>query len=264
MLKKIIHRILFGPKSDTDKLISSALGYPRYQHHQFKFRDYDLEVSDFLSVAYQLKEYFHDQRLSFLSSRKDPIILDCGANVGVSVLYFKSIYPQAQIKAYEPDPAIFNYLQNNLEKNQITDVELHRKAVWIDENGVEFGSEGADGGSVFFNGNRQKLESISLKQVLENHEQIDLLKMDIEGAEVQVLDDCRTELHKVRFLFVEYHSWKGQKQELDCLLNVLSENGFRYQIESIGKSVSKPFGEHELSGHPMDVQLDIYAINERL
>jgi predicted O-methyltransferase YrrM len=47
-----------------------------------------------------------------------PLILDCGANVGVSVLYFKRLYPDAEIIAFEPDEDVFAILKQNYEESK--------------------------------------------------------------------------------------------------------------------------------------------------
>jgi FkbM family methyltransferase len=261
MKKMITHglrRLLGKSPSEFDRLIYSALAHPRYTNHQFGFRHLKFEVTDFLSVAYQLKEYYGDDRMKFTSDAPTPVIIDCGANVGVSVIYFKQLYPNSTIIAFEPDQKVFNCLQKNLAANHIQNVELVQKAVWIDNNGVNFGSEGADGGSVFHSANKNLVPSIRLKDVLKRYDKIDLLKIDIEGAEVEVLLDCQDELGKVKNLFVEYHSWSDQTQRLQELLAVLTKNSFRYYIHSIGKIHKSPFVK--VDDDAMDVQLDIHAI----
>lgn len=259
MLRKFVKKIL--PKSDTEKLLLQAENVERYKPHSFEFRNMKFQVTDFRSVAWQLKEFFDDGRMEFVSKKQDPIIYDCGSNVGVSILYYKSIYPLAKVKAFEPDKNVVTCLKKNLQANKIDDVEVIEEAVWVNNNGIEFGSEGADGGSVFFTGNKISLPSIRLKDLLEKESKIDLLKMDIEGAEVEVLSDCADQLAKIKFLFVEYHSWKNQPQQLDILLKLLNASGFRYTIQSIGSQEHSPFMMNP-SDHSMDIQLDIHAINE--
>lgn len=259
MIKSLIKKV-FYPPTDTEKLLAEASNYKRFQDHEFIYRGMKLHVTDFISVAWQLKEFFDDGRMNFKAASDRPIIYDCGANVGVSVLYYKKLYPKAIIKAFEPDPKVFECLKKNLTENSISDVELFDKAIWSNNNGVSFGSEGADGGSVFFEGNKITLPSIRLKDLLEKETVIDLLKMDIEGAELEVLLDCKDELKKIKHLFIEYHSWIASKQELDILLKILTDIGFRYYIHSIGEVLKQPFIEQNFS-NGMDVQLDIHAIH---
>jgi FkbM family methyltransferase len=260
-LRSIVRRIVSRPKTDTEKLIHEASHADRYRRHSFTYRGMKLTVTDFISVAWQLKEFFDDGRLAFKSDSPSPVIYDCGANVGVSVLYFKQLFPKANITAFEPDTQVFTCLQQNLADNNITGIQLHNKAVWKNADGILFGSEGADGGSIYFEGNKVQLPSVRLKDMLAIEQRVDLLKMDIEGAEVEVLKDCGAELKKVQYLFVEYHSWINEEQKLDDLLKLLRENGFRYYIHSIGETLKAPFVMRE-SSNGMDIQLDIHAINE--
>ena len=262
MIKSLVKKILFRPKTDTAKLLAAAQAFPRFTPHTFQYRGLTLAVTDFISVAWQLKEFYDDGRMKFKVDGFEPVIYDCGSNVGVSVLYYKTLYPKAKVKAFEPDPKIAACLKKNLQANKIEDVQLFEKAVWINNDGVSFGSEGADGGSVFFEGNKITLPSVQLKELLQNEKHIDLLKMDIEGAELKVLLDCKDQLSKIKYLFVEYHSWVSSQQELNVLLDLLTQCGFRYYIHSIGEVLKQPFVDRTFS-NGMDVQLDIHAVNER-
>jgi FkbM family methyltransferase len=259
MIKSIIKK-LFSPKSDIEKLLVEAKKFKRYQIHDFTFRGFKLNVTDFISVAWQLKEFFIDGRTKFISETEKPLIYDCGANVGVSVLYFKRQYPKAIIKCFEPDPKILSCLKKNLSQNNITDVIIFESAVWKNNDGILFGSEGADGGSIYKDSNKLKLPSVRLKDLLEKEVSIDLLKMDIEGAELEVILDCINEIKKIKYLFIEYHSWINNKQDLDLLLKAISDSGFRYYIQSIGEVLEQPFINRNFQ-NGMDIQLDIHAIN---
>ena len=260
MIKKVINFFLGRRPTDIDLLITKSLTFPRYTPHQFIFRGMKISTADFISVAYQIKEFFGDKRMDFNSERPDPVIIDCGANVGISILRFKKIFPKAKITAFEPDKNIFQYLEANLNANNVTDVNLIQKAIWTNNDGVNFGSEGADGGSIFFSENINKVPSIRLKDFLSSFDEIDLLKIDIEGAESDVLIDCKEELKKVKYLFVEYHSFVDRPQDLDKLLNVLKANLFRYYIQSIGHIHEQPFIIQKKG--MMDIQLDIHAVRQ--
>jgi len=261
-MRKLIRSLLLPPATDVQQLLSDAQSFPRYKEHEFEFRGMKFRVTDFLSVAWQLKEYFEDERMNFNSKTASPVIYDCGSNAGVSVIYFRKKFPSARIMAFEPDASVMKCLQANLISNTIEGVTLSEKAVWINNDYVEFGLEGADGGSVYREGNKLRVPAVRLKDLLDKEEKVDCLKMDIEGAETEVLIDCGNSLSRIQYLFVEYHSWKSYPQKLNELLQVLSQNGFRYQVHSIGEQSLHPFTEAN-PDYPMDVQLDIYAINTK-
>src|SRR5258707_8425113 len=74
-------------------------------------------------------EIFARQSYEFVSTRMNPVILDCGANIGMATLYFKWLYPQAQITSFEPDPVTFQVLKRNIVDNELQDVALHNVAL---------------------------------------------------------------------------------------------------------------------------------------
>ncbi len=88
-----------------------------------------------------------------------------------------------------------------------------------------------------------------------------MLKIDIEGAELDVLMECQDELHNVRNIFVEYHSFKANPQQLGTLLDLLENNGFRYQIQNTA-FVSKQAFVKKREEYGMDMQLNIYGFKD--
>jgi hypothetical protein len=86
---------------------------------------------------------------------------------------------------------------------------------------------------------------------------IDLLKLDIEGAETEVLLDCEGALDTVEHLFVEYHSYIGQEQRIDEVLRVLREAGFRIHVQPELTS-EQPFVKLQ-QDNSMDNRLNIFG-----
>ena len=217
-------------------------------------------IPDGPSFAAAWREVFEKETYRFTTNHPAPRILDCGANVGLSCLFFKQVFPQARLTAFEPDPGILAYLKPILIKAGLTDLELVPKGVWSSATTLRFASEGSDSGRIGTLPGAKVIEidTVRLKDYL--GETIDFLKMDIEGAETEVLSDCADRLGNVRRLFVEYHSFKGQAQTLDQLLALLRTAGFRVQIHPVLAS-AQPFVaivEHL----EMDLQLNIFAYRE--
>jgi FkbM family methyltransferase len=211
-----------------------------------------------VSFAYQVKDIFIDEVYRFKSDTKNPVVFDCGANIGMSILYFKKIYPSAKIKAYEPDSKIFKYLVHNTKG--LEDVSLINKAVWIKEEKLEFNSEGADGGSIFGVMDKKiEIEATRLKDEITKEKYIDFLKIDIEGPEYEVLQDCDGYLANIGNIFVEYHSFKNKEQELGKLLELLRKNSFRYFVETT-KKPKYPYIDFRENYGQMDLQVNIFAI----
>jgi FkbM family methyltransferase len=143
--------------------------------------------------------------------------VDWGANVGLSVLFFKRTYPAARITSGEADPKVFAYLESNLQRNGFSDVELINKAVWMEDVAVRFFPEGADSGCVDLS--RGPAETITIDAISARDFsmaiRVDNLKVDIEGAGKDVLPACGPYLRNVERVFIEFHSRVGQPQRLD-------------------------------------------------
>ncbi len=234
-------------------------GRPRHQLGMVSFGRYRFEVPDALSFVWQFKEIMADESYRFATTTAKPVILDCGANIGTSLAYFRHTYPHARIIAFEADPAIGKVLDKNLKTNGITGIEVIEKAVWIDSDGLDFGTGEADAASMFSKTGRRRVPSVRLRDYLLRETHIDLLKMDIEGAETDVLLDCHDALAHVQNLFVEYHAYVGHPQTLGAVVQLLEEKGFRYYIDS-NQSRTRPLVNHRYRGNDlMDLQLNIYA-----
>jgi FkbM family methyltransferase len=232
---------------------------PRYQPTKVKFDACTLEVPDCFSWVWQYEEIYVEEFYKFNTSTPTPVIYDCGANVGMSVLYFKQLYPKAQIKAFEAEPQIAAYLNRNLQSNGIVDVEVIEKAVWKDNAGVWFGEGQADDASIYGQGTKKLIPSVRLRDELAKEKKVDFLKIDIEGAEIDVLPDCADVLDRVQHLFVEFHAHIGHPQSLSIILNVIENAGFRYYIDT-NQHRKAPFVNHRYrNNNVMDLQLNISA-----
>ncbi len=268
LLKSVLRPLYYYSTSKNYReyfgLLSKYSKDKRYTRRNIKLLGYRFEVADSIRVIHQFKEMFIDESYKFSSNTENPLIYDCGANVGLSCLYFRRLYPNCKIKAFEADPQIFEILKGNIEKSiGNTNIELFNKAVWTDNAGVLFNQEGADGGKVMMDTldhkRKIKVESVRLKDLLAN-EKPDFLKMDIEGAEVDVLLDCGSTLANIQMIFVEYHSSINGPQKLDSLLKLLKETGFRYFIQSTIEFKS-PF-DLPWKDLDFDLQLNMYCYRQ--
>ncbi len=235
---------------------------PRYQPKTIRLLGNFLEVPDCQSFLWQFKEIFADENYRFQADTDTPLIYNCGANIGVDTLYFKRLYPNASIKAFEADPGIAAYLTRNVERNRLSKVEVITQAVWNENTTVSFAAEGADGGSVVVGNKTAQIPATRLKDWLEKESVIDLLKMDIEGAEVAVIRDCKDSLRHIRHIFIEYHAYLHEPQALGELLQLLTNSGFRYFIRSEADR-QQPFVNRTNRKTPtMDLQLNIFAYRD--
>lgn len=242
----IYYTVLYGSKK-------------RFVARNFQFNGLKIFANDSLSFIWQYKDIFADESYKFITDSISPVIYDCGANIGVSCLYFSSNYPSSRIMAFEADSSIAKILKENLVRNGAANVELVEKAVWINNDGIEIGLDGADGASINSHKNKKRVPTVRLKDLIETEKMIDLLKIDIEGAEYEVILDCKDSLKQVKNIFIEYHSYADADQKLSKILKVLEDNNFRYFINLVNYR-EKPLVNRKNKFNPqMDLQLNIYG-----
>jgi hypothetical protein len=143
-------------------------------------------------------------------------------------------------------------------------VKLINRALWNNEGEISFFSEGADGGriddKIYGEGKLITLKTSQLSNYIDGP--IDFLKIDIEGAETEVLKECQHKLHLVKNIFVEFHSMVDSQQTLNEILSILRNSGFRYYISQIGIRSEHPF-VHKRVSLGMDNQLNIFGSREK-
>jgi len=231
----------------------------RYEPCEVTLFGTKIRILDSESYIFQKNEILVGEIYKFNSNLESPFIIDCGANIGLSTIYFKRIFPQAKVIAFEPDKRVFDVLHNNLQQFGFNDVELVPKGVWSSETVLTFFSEGSDAGRIAQGEsaeNEIQINTTLLSSYLDR--EVDLLKLDIEGAEFEVLRECSSHLHNVKNIFVEFHSFSGREQLLSEILAILKKAGFRVNISSPGLHSAHPFIKRtEYLG--MDMQLNIFG-----
>jgi FkbM family methyltransferase len=234
---------------------------PRYKRFQSRILGPSLVGVDGPSCYAAFGEIFRKRYYEFASASAEPRIIDGGANIGLSVIFFKRLFPRARVTAFEPDPDVFSALAKNMQSFGLGDVDLVNKALWIREETLDFHQDGADGGRLNVaqeHGRSLRVQTLRLHSYLS--EPVDMLKLDIEGAEVDVLLDCADRLGNVRHCYVEYHSFMDRPQRLDELLGVLRGAGFRVQLHTQFRSPQPMLARQSTLG--MDFQMDIAAYRE--
>jgi len=170
-----------------------------------------------------------------------------GAFYGYEIVRFLNMYPNATINAFEAHPQHFAILQQNF--GNISRVNLHNKVVSDNDGVIDFYELSAIGnGSILkFQGNTYghpmkiqenlKLESIRLDTVFPN-DQIDLLWVDVQGAELYVLKGTNTENCLSMFLEIHTHDyvkeWDKEPYVGQCYKEDLEKYLEGHTIHSIG------------------------------
>jgi FkbM family methyltransferase len=203
--------------------------FPRRTPGKVKIKDRPIIFADLHSFYHQSQQIFKSHLYDFSTDTDNPVIIDCGAHIGLASIYFAEKYPKGKIYAYEADPAIGKMLNVNIKSLGLKNVETCAHAVWIDDNGVLFKNTNDDSGFInnFRHKNCVRIPSVRLKDILEN-KKIDLLKLDIEGSEYEVIADCDNVLNNVKNIIVEVHKFRDHNGSLGDILGILEKNHFEY------------------------------------
>ncbi|RZL44778.1 MAG: FkbM family methyltransferase [Pedobacter sp.] len=209
-------------------------------------------------LYHSLEEIFSD-KIYRQTLPPNSYILDCGSNIGLSVLYLKSICPTAIIEAFEPDAANFSLLKRNIESNGLTGVTLNQKAIWKENTTLIFENKGTLASKLDVNAsNGTEVETARLRDYI--NKEVDFLKIDIEGAEYPVMQDIEDKLYLVKTMFLEYHGTFDQNNELINMLNMLNKAGFKFYIREADPTYKTPFHRpHDGDTKVYDIQLNIFC-----
>lgn len=146
----------------------------------------------------------------------NPIIIDAGSNIGLSVLYFKKWFPDSIIYAIEPFYENYRLLRINLQLNKIKDVHSISKALWYKNTSCKLVRDfrgGLDWSVRVEEENKGEICTITLQEIMFilkesfNRTIIDILKIDIEGSEKELFinESIQPYLKNVRLLVMEIH-----------------------------------------------------------
>ncbi|WBV59574.1 FkbM family methyltransferase [Chryseobacterium camelliae] len=234
-----------------------------YRQETIKIFDLNFSFSHGPSLLHSLEEIFGDDIYLFDSENDTPYIIDCGANIGVSVLYFQRKYPKAKILAFEPDEEIFKILEKNITAFGHPSTQIRKEAVWTKDEDLQFYSEGGLAGSCVTDFAKKNqittVKAIDLKKYLQ--EPVDFLKIDIEGAENTLIFDIADSLKNVKNLFLEYHGILNEEQNLGEILNLLKSKGFEYYIRVAGETIVHPFCNEKPES--FNQQLNIFCYRKK-
>jgi len=215
--KYLVSLIKFGFITSTIILIRKLkkaglikLDLPQLKHPLFlRCNSSDLLNFDeiFIEGEYDLNIILKSK---FAQNYKAKFIIDAGANIGMTALYFKQNFPEATIVCLEPESSNFNVLVKNTEKYE--GIICRKEGLWSQPTNLEIVDN--NNGNWGFNVKEVTVESInsikatSINEILKEYgvDQIDLIKIDIEGSEFEVFShNFNTWLPKVKALLIEIH-----------------------------------------------------------
>ncbi|SRR6266498_110276 len=191
--------------------------YPFYGGMKIRLANSSASYGIFLNAGFsdrKVAELF----IPFL--RPGMVVFDCGAHIGEYTLLFSHLIgPEGRVYAFEPDPRLFPYLEENIRINALKQAVQNAVAVGDREGEVLFNLSPDPTGSFVItrNGNgtqTTKVSMISLDEFLykQGLAHVDAIKMDVEGSELAVLHGALSLLQRriPALLFIECHSHEDE------------------------------------------------------
>ena len=196
-------------------------------------------------------------------------LIDCGCNFGFYSFYTASLSKENEIISIEASKNTLEEFNNNLSINNFSNIKVFNKAV-SDQNDkkMEFNESEKDWESSLISSEfsiRQKniVDSITIDSILENKNMDDrllILKIDVEGADLNVLDGAKNIIKKSEpFIIIEFSKYifKNEKFNYDYLSNFLkindyqvySKNGHKSSVEDILKLLKNLDKVHNTIGN---------------
>jgi len=183
-------RYKYGNKSKMEKILNVEKYYFIY---------------DLIHEIYVKNDYF-----KFFSINENDTVLDAGANIGLfTILAGKKLNNTGKVIAVEPDDNNFDMLQENIKINNLKNIIPYKKGLWSHETNLEFliGKRPGEHSLLDndqFSGNKIVIECVSLDSLLDtfNLSHFDFIKMDIEGAEIEVVLNSKRIIEDIRTKWV--------------------------------------------------------------
>jgi FkbM family methyltransferase len=158
-------------------------------------------------------EIFLYSQYAWEHPRNPKVIVDAGANIGLSSIFYAQVYPQARIIAIEPEPSNFEILRKNTTAySNITVVHAalwsgNREVTVFDVGAGRWGFQTGEAGELETSRSHGLVRGVTLDTLMKENgiDWIDLLKVDIEGAEKEVFASSIAWIDRVGAIAVELH-----------------------------------------------------------
>jgi len=180
--------------------------------------------------------FANDSNYDIPMDRKPHMIVDGGAHAGYASLYFANKYPEAQILAVDPEGSNVAILRENTAS--YPNIRVLQAGIWHRRTCLTISNQEAENWAFQVQeseGHEDAIAAITIEDIMQlaSTEFIDILKLDIEGAEKEVFSGRPEWLAKVGILIIELHDrFKpavAKRLMLPCLTLTL-KNSIRVKI----------------------------------
>ena len=188
-------------------------------------------------LGHQAEEIFKQRIYApYLENKKDPVVLDIGGNIGLFTLYAQKYAKQVYI--VEPSSEHMENIERMILFNEFKNVKPIKKAIYIEDKVFPlFHNKNKTMYSLHQNVNDdssppEQVEAVTLETLFKDEgiEHVDLMKIDIEGSEIEVLSSLgfKNVADKIDVIVGESHSWSGR--HANQLKEALKFNGFSFEM----------------------------------
>jgi FkbM family methyltransferase len=170
----------------------------------FELRDNQSDKAIFFQVFYE-KQY----DLYGVDFPDAKTIIDGGANIGCAAVYFSLRFPEAKIVAIEPEKNNFELLKENITSYK--NIQSIQAGIWHKNEKLSLTNPEGGAAEFMFDSNLKvdnSIDGMTIPEIMksQNWDEVDILKLDIEGAEKEVFaSDDLSWLKKVKLLIIELH-----------------------------------------------------------
>jgi FkbM family methyltransferase len=204
IISLVFKRIIIFDKTKKNFFFQSIRNYSDILtvYEIFSEENYNLKV--FKHYEDVKKEYSN-----ILESKKSPLIIDCGSNIGSSSVYFNKIFPISNIVSIEPDKNSYEFSKKNINFNNSL---LINKAVNCEKNIINFFSDPKDNrASKVVDDSKESVKSITINEIINdienNNNKPFLIKIDIEGFENKLFLKNYEWINEFKIIIIEIHDW---------------------------------------------------------
>lgn len=200
-LVSIIRSKITGTRTELE-ITSKEIKFPVY------LRTLSSDISTYVQV-------FINQEYDFDVKKLPKNIIDAGANIGLASIYFSNRFPNSQILSIEPEKNNFELLKKNVAQYKNI-IPIHG-ALWNQNKEIDlvdpdrgkwgFMTQGNNTNEESLGEKCHRIQGITVDEVMKKHDIqfVDILKIDIEGAEREVFHDASRWIEKVDALIIELH-----------------------------------------------------------
>lgn len=199
---------------------------------------FHIRLHSFSDFFWTFREVFVLEDYRATTDKDEPFFIDGGGNLGITTLYFLWRYPNARVLVFEPHPETLAILTENITANNLKKVQVEEVAISDKEGQVALlgDDRAATISEELYTTDRQvkgrsrgesriTITTTPLSPYIT--EEVDYLKIDIEGAEGLVIGELaeRGVLEKVREIAIEYHSG-DESNDLRAIIDHLEEHNY--------------------------------------